>query len=115
VVTLHNWGARPCGPPNSQLPVARRSLTLGPCGQLATVIGNDFGVNVYPGAAVYYNCPESVGLHLPAHGTASASGSWAGYEYLGRSPGWQHAPSGPYRLIVDERVSVPFKLVTGSR
>jgi hypothetical protein len=57
-----------------------------------------------------------LGLDLAAHGTLSATGSWAGYEYLagpGSSRQFSRAPAGNYRLLVDGRVAVPFTLVAG--
>jgi len=55
-----------------------------------------------------------VGPDLTAHGTVSGTGAWAGYEYLPNPAGSRHlsrAPAGNYRLLVDGRVAVPFKLV----
>jgi hypothetical protein len=114
-VTLHNSGSTPCGPPSRHVPPGRASLTLGPCGQLSTVISNASGVDVYP-IGPYY-CPLFVGLSLAAHGTLSATGGWAGYEYVtgpGGSRLFARAPAGNYRLLVDARVAVPFRLVGGT-
>jgi len=115
-VTLQNMGNQPCLPPSRQLAPNRAPLTLGPCGQLATVVRNASHVNVYPGNAPAYSCPLSVASDLAAHGTLSATAGWAGYEYLAGPGGTRRfvrAPAGNYHLVVYGKVAVPFKLVPG--
>jgi hypothetical protein len=101
-VMLHNAGDTPCGRPVPGLSLSR-SLYVGPCGALSSVVYNAIGANVYPGAAVFA-CPASNAVYLPAHGTLASTGRWTGYEYLARSPGTaaqlRPAPPGAYHLVI---------------
>jgi hypothetical protein len=78
-------------------------LYVGPCGALSSVVYNAFGVNVYPGSAVF-SCPDFGGnVYLPAHGTLAATGNWTGVEYLAApdgTPNYRPAPPGLYHLVV---------------
>ena len=114
-VRLTNTGRTTCGQALAQIPQARRSLTVGPCGTLAAVVRNARGVNVNPGP-VSYSCPVEFGFRLGPHSSASTTGSWNQTVILGRgSPAAtpQQAPPGTYRLVVGHAVTVPVVLVPG--
>jgi hypothetical protein len=112
-VSVTNSGATPCGRSQTSIPSLRRALTVGPCGELSGVVVNAAGLDVYPGKEIF-GCPLFWGVHLGAHATLKAEGTWTGYEALSSGPEgtiqWQKAPPGRYSVIVDNAVSVPFEL-----
>ena len=112
-VRLSNTGSTTCGAPlASHVPQARRSLTVGPCGDLSAVVRNATGVDVYPGPLAYF-CPDEVGLRLGPRSTTSTTGTWSQTEVLGSPPRTQHAAPGTYQLVVDGAVTVPVTLAPG--
>jgi hypothetical protein len=112
-VSVSNSGATACGPAQQKIPPLRRALTIGPCGVLPGVISNAYGLDVYPGREIF-GCPLFWGVHLGAHATIRAEGTWMGYEALAGGPAgtikWQKGPLGRYNVVVDDAVSVPFEL-----
>ncbi len=94
-------GGTPIGPP--------RQLTVGQCGEISLVINNAKGQNIYPGRVVI-NCPDISGPDLPARGSLTATATWnqSAYPVQVTNPWTSHpAPTGHYRLIIDQRISFP--------
>ncbi len=112
-VSVANSGATACGPSQQRVPPLRRALTIGPCGVLSGVVTDVYGLDVYPGKEIF-SCPLLWGVHLGAHATIKAEGTWMGYEALEGGPAgtikWQKAPLDRYNVVVDDAVSVPFQL-----
>ncbi len=112
-VSVTNGGTTACGPSQQKVPPLRRALTIGPCGVLSGVVTNVYGIDVYPGKEIF-SCPLLWGVHLGAHSTIKAEGTWMGYEALEGGPDgtikWQKGPLGRYNVVVDDAVSVPFEL-----
>ena len=112
-VSVANSGDTACGQSEQSIPPLRRALTIGPCGVLSGVVANAYGLDVYPGKEIF-SCPLFWGVHLGAHATIKAEGTWMGYEALSGGPDgtikWQKALSGRYNVVVDDAVSVPFQL-----
>ena len=105
-VQLTNTGNSTCGGPLAeQVPQARGSLTVGPCGVLPLVVRTGSGTDVYPGPAVFH-CPEETGFRLGPHSTVQATGFWT-------QPAPRHLEPGAYSLTVDGAVTVPVVLTSG--
>ena len=109
-VRLRNTGSITCGSPvTANVPQARSSLSVGPCGTLPLIVRTNRGVEVYPGPGVFH-CPLESGFRLGPRSTAEAIGSWSQAVYLGSALKPQHAHEGTYRLVVDGAVAVPVTL-----
>jgi hypothetical protein len=113
-VTLHNTGRTPCGGAYRSDPSALRQFRVGICSSMPVTFVNALGVDVYPGPQVYM-CPVFAGPYIAPHGTVTTTGSWPGSEYVAHPPGSPRshpAPSGSYKLVVDNAVEVPFTLTS---
>ncbi len=88
-VSVTNTGATACGRPQTSIPPLRRALTIGPCGVLSGVVANAAGLDLYPGKEIF-GCPLYWGVHLGAHATIKAEGTWMGYEALSGGPRRHH-------------------------
>ncbi len=112
-VAVHNGGNAPCGEAFRGDPPSVRRFRVGPCSSMPASVVNGFGVDVYPGPQIFM-CPMFAGPYLAPHTTVTATATWPGTEYVaspgGGAPQPRAAPPGPYVLVVDRAVRVPFTL-----
>ncbi len=111
-VTLHNGGNTACGEAFRNNPPATRHFRVGPCSAMPATFLNAFGVDVYPGPQTFM-CPMIAGPYVAPHATVTTTATWPGEEYLATSGGpteLHPASPGPYVLVVDNAVKVPFTL-----
>jgi hypothetical protein len=112
-VAVHNGGNSPCGEAFRGDPGPVRRFRVGVCSSMPATFVNGSGVDVFPGPQVYM-CPMFAGPYIAPHTTVTTTAVWPGTEYVaspgGGAPIPRAAPPGPYVLVVDGAVRVPFTL-----
>jgi hypothetical protein len=115
-VSIRDLSSRPCEDPLhtpfSRNPAGLGTGLLGPCGELSVTIDNSRGVPVYPGRNVIA-CAMVLGPPVAAGQTITTTGTWD--QTVGPAPPVPRlpgtlAPRGVYRLVVDDKVTLPFDL-----
>jgi hypothetical protein len=114
-VSIRDLSRRPCAslstPPVPANPVNPAAGLLGPCGELSVTVDDSAGALVYPAIAV--GCPLILGPSLGAGQTITATGTWDQAAAVGYQSGVRlgPVPRGEYRLVIDDKVTLPVDLV----
>jgi hypothetical protein len=81
--------------------------TIGPCGAFSMTVLNGRGLNIWPGP-VAPSCPMIGPTRLAPGARVVASGTWP--RSVVTREGSSNAPPGRYRLIIEEKITLGFRL-----